>query len=432
MFYLLISLAFVLVHSYQYTADLPVGPYCERRGCCDGRLDQCSSPILDTLCYCDEFCNRTHSDDCCPDYLSHCLGIIPAPEPVKTCFYDGQYFYKGKVAKENCKTCKCEEVNGRMEMLCDDTKCIIESEIINTVNQMSNTFGWQAKNYSEFWGRPLSDGITLRLGTLQPHTYVRRMHPVRRLYDLNKLPKEFDAEQAWPGKISGIADQGWCGSSWAISTAAVASDRFAVLSKGIETPKLSAQHLVSCDRRGQQSCAGGYLDKAWNYIRKFGIVDEPCFPYVGTNEKCHIPRKANLLTARCPPTTSPLVDRKDFYRVAPAYRLRNETDIMYEITQSGPVQATMKIFHDFFMYSSGIYKHTDLTNSDRTGYHSVRIVGWGEEYSYNGITKYWKVANSWGHQWGENGYFRILRGSDECEIETFVLATWPEIAQTKK
>lgn len=46
--------------------------------------------------------------------------------------------------------------------------------------------------------------------------------------------------------------------------------RFAIMSKGLEKVMLSAQHLLSCDRRGQQSCNGGYLDRAWNYIRKFG------------------------------------------------------------------------------------------------------------------------------------------------------------------
>lgn len=112
--------------------------------------------------------------------------------------------------------------------------------------------------------------------------------------------------------------------------------------------------------------------------------------------------------------------------------------------------ATMRVYHDFFSYQEGIYKHTPLAGSDRTGYHSVRIVGWGEEYSFGGMQKYWvhiqqqlffcnylltirfqKVANSWGSHWGENGYFRIVRGQNECEIETFVLATWPEI-QSKR
>ncbi|KAG9355685.1 hypothetical protein JZ751_000523 [Albula glossodonta] len=55
----------------------PYGSYCERRGgCCPGRDDQCTVPYLDTICYCDLFCNRTISD-CCPDFWGHCLGIPP-------------------------------------------------------------------------------------------------------------------------------------------------------------------------------------------------------------------------------------------------------------------------------------------------------------------------------------------------------------------
>jgi hypothetical protein len=58
------------------------GPYCATRqsGCCYGRRDECSVPILGTLCYCDDFCNRTRSEDCCPDFWSFCLGMEPPLE----------------------------------------------------------------------------------------------------------------------------------------------------------------------------------------------------------------------------------------------------------------------------------------------------------------------------------------------------------------
>ena len=55
----------------------PFGSYCQRRGgCCPGRDDLCTVPYLDTICYCDLFCNRTVSD-CCPDFWGRCLGIEP-------------------------------------------------------------------------------------------------------------------------------------------------------------------------------------------------------------------------------------------------------------------------------------------------------------------------------------------------------------------
>ena len=49
----------------------------------------------------------------------------------------------------------------------------------------------------------------------------------------------------------------------------------------------------------------------------------------------------------------------------------------------------MKVYHDFFSYKSGIYRHTDLSLEHRTGYHSVKIIGWGEEVTNNGLEKYW-------------------------------------------
>ena len=41
------------------------------------------------------------------------------------------------------------------------------------------------------------------------------------------------------------------------------------------------------------------------------------------------------------------------------------------------------------------------------------MVGYG---SQNGV-KYWKIKNSYGAKWGEKGYFRITRGTNECGIE---------------
>merc|ERR1712062_801708 len=54
--------------------------------------------------------------------------------------------------------------------------------------------------------------------------------------------------------------------------------------------------------------------------------------------------------------------------------------------------------------------------------HAIRILGWGEE---NG-TPYWLVANSWNYDWGDNGTFKILRGSDHCGIESSVVAGLPQ------
>merc|ERR1719263_1224142 len=78
--------------------------------------------------------------------------------------------------------------------------------------------------------------------------------------------------------------------------------------------------------------------------------------------------------------------------------------------EGGPVETAFHVYSDFEDYSSGIYHQV---KGEAVGGHAVRIVGWGSEQG----VKYWKVANSWNAYWGEQGYFRIKRGENECSIE---------------
>ena len=67
----------------------------------------------------------------------------------------------------------------------------------------------------------------------------------------------------------------------------------------------------------------------------------------------------------------------------------------------------------------GVYQHV---SGDYAGGHAVKILGWGVEND----TPYWLIANSWNEDWGDKGYFKILRGSNECNIESDILGGTPE------
>ena len=98
-----------------------------------------------------------------------------------------------------------------------------------------------------------------------------------------------------------------------------------------------------------------------------------------------------------------------------SYSIKSETDMQRELMEKGTLSVSMTVYEDFEAYSSGVYQHKTGRN---LGGHAIKMVGWGVD---NGV-KYWTCVNSWNDSWGENGQFRILRGSDECGIESGVVA----------
>ena len=93
--------------------------------------------------------------------------------------------------------------------------------------------------------------------------------------------------------------------------------------------------------------------------------------------------------------------------------------IQQEIIKNGPVEAAFEVYEDFPTYKSGFYKHT---TGQALGGHPVKIIGWGTEDGED----YWLVVNSWNSDWGDNGLFKILRGTDECGIEDGIVAVHVE------
>jgi len=86
----------------------------------------------------------------------------------------------------------------------------------------------------------------------------------------------------------------------------------------------------------------------------------------------------------------------------------------------GPVEAAFTVYADFPSYKSGVYSHV---SGSQLGGHAIKILGWGVENS----TPYWLVANSWNEGWGDKGFFKIKRGSDECGIENSAVAGLPKL-----
>lgn len=264
-----------------------------------------------------------------------------------------------------------------------------------------------------------------------------------------KVPDSFDSETNWPhcAKVIGdIRDQSNCGCCWAFGAASAASDRLCISTKGAVQLPLSAQDLCFCSN--PDGCNGGIPGDAWDFINQNGIVtggqNKGIGPF-GTGwcsafslPHCHHhgPQGQDPYPAEgtpgCPSQSSPNCPTKcDSSAVSPhndfskdGYTFDGQTNaidpdpdaIAQAIMTGGPVEAAFTVYSDFENYVSGVYH---ATSSQELGGHAIRIVGWGVDSG----TKYWKVANSWNPYWGEKGYFRIVRGTDECGIEDEAVAS---------
>lgn len=228
------------------------------------------------------------------------------------------------------------------------------------------------------------------------------------------IPESFDCGEKWPQckSVADIRDQGGCGSGWAFGLSEVLADRTCIATGANIT--LSPQYLMDCvSGRG---CLGWASDLAWDALAENGTATESCAPYKGKAEVCR---------GKCADGSEPVVYRSRDARSIYVEGNITETvrQMQLEIMENGPVAATFYVYDDLYKYKSGVYYHGK--SASYSGKHLAKIVGWGVD-SASGLP-YWRVASSWSSSFGEDGYFRILRGTDESGIEYKVSVGYPLI-----
>jgi len=229
------------------------------------------------------------------------------------------------------------------------------------------------------------------------------------------IPESFDVRDKWPQckkVVEDIRNQGKCGSCWAFGAAETMSDRECIHNNIIRY--YSTQDILACSNNTMSmcgGCTGGLPWCAFKYWNAYGVVSEECSPYNLTGPK------TPECIRECRRTYTHIWDQDKMFG-ATSEMFVGEEQMQEELMKNGSIEGMMVIFEDLYAYKSGIYRHV---SGGVAGAHCIKIIGWGVE---DGV-KYWTIANSWGSDWGEHGFFRLLRGAQECGIETSSFAGVP-------
>ncbi|XP_020238710.2 ervatamin-B [Cajanus cajan] len=207
------------------------------------------------------------------------------------------------------------------------------------------------------------------------------------LLNLTDIPTSLNWKDK--GAVTDIKDQRDCGSCWAFSAVAAVEGIYQIKTNNLIS--LSEQQLVDCDN-SNNGCDGGSKERAFNYIKENGgIATESDYSYQGIAGTCESEMKLSA------------VKINGFQRVA-----ANSEEQLLQAVANQPVSISVDANRNFHSYKEGIFEGPCGTVHN----HAVTIIGYGTNKEG---TKYWLVKNSWGETWGENGYMKLLRDSDQPE-----------------
>ncbi|KAH6818370.1 aleurain-like protease [Perilla frutescens var. frutescens] len=208
------------------------------------------------------------------------------------------------------------------------------------------------------------------------------------------------------GIVSPVKSQGSCGSCWTFSSTGALEAAYAqAFGKGIS---LSEQQLVDCAGAFNNfGCNGGLPSQAFEYIKYTGGLEtEDAYPYTGKDGVCKYSSE------------NAAIQVLDSVNIT----LGAEDELKHAVAFVRPVSVAFQVVDGFRSYKSGVYTTTTCGSTPMDVNHAVLAVGYGVE---KGVP-YWLIKNSWGADWGDEGYFKMELGKNMCGVAT--CASYPVVA----
>ena len=221
----------------------------------------------------------------------------------------------------------------------------------------------------------------------------------------NAAPDAWDWREK--GYVSPVKDQGSCGSCWAFSTVGNLEGLYYKEKQTVVT--LSEQMLVDCDTY-DSGCNGGLMENTFTWLKENGgIMTDTDYPYKG--------RKGTCQSDETKYVDMQITGYTKLGSGSSTWDPVDEDEIKEFLYETGPLAVALNA-NPLQTYSSGILDKTSSQCPTSGMNHAVTMVGYGHDDSQD--KDYWIVKNSWGKNWGEDGYFRIRRGTGCCGINCYI------------
>jgi len=275
---------------------------------------------------------------------------------------------------------------------------------LKRVVQLNKEHGseWQSglNQFSDLTKEELSRHLGLNVSRVVPRAEAEKR-------DVQSGPGAEYLDWRSKGKVTGIKNQGGCGSCWAFAAVGAVETNYAIMTG--RRKQFSEQEYLDCSyNKYRDGCNGGWYEDAWKYSKNYGrLATSANVPYTQKDNSwedsktCNYRGTANGLMAASIQGSQAVS--------------KGESNVITQLN-SGAVSVAYEVTDDFFKYTTGIISD----NSCKSGAnHAVTAVG----YTRGAMI----VRNSWG-VWGMNGYFYTRRGHHGCQI--YDLASVPIMQST--
>ena len=278
---------------------------------------------------------------------------------------------------------------------------------------------------------------TRLMGILEERLGVSLRDPIE------SLPSSVDWREQ--GVVTPVKSQGQCGSCWAFASTAVLESHLSIQTGKLT--ELSVQELVSCAPNtrncgGTGGCGGSTSELAFEHVQRYGMVSEWQFGYQSYHPdgpvNCSLSPTGRFEKQEMQQTTAQYSsshlrktlegvgkNTSGYYKGAVmgiggwvALPSNDYLAVMNAVAKLGPLAVSVAC-HPWLGYSSGVFVGANFSEGIEQATdvnHLVVLEGYGTDPVT--LQDYWLVRNSWGTNWGENGYIRLDRSSvPQCGLD---------------